>query len=514
MKPKQLFALLLCAAALLPGCGAAPAGPAGSAEHTQSDTGQPLSELERLELQTRAWEEAGCYDDEEAYREALVRTAELARREDRGTYRCEIPGHLDARARSALADAVVACNLVYSVSPQFDPFGANLSESMSLLLCGIGDTPELDIINNREEPEDPSLPKGLYYMMREADIQPFLERTLIPAAQAYREHRDEMLDWGWLAGEDGIVYVEEIENPDTLRFGDPFLVSVEPLGGDRYLVVEELRDALGQWMYQIAIVAEDIAPPDAPPDEMPRVTVLDCVSAAWSNSGLVTPEELDVLRDKYWVSDCPEAVVLLERLEALSPIPYHTDLAADASPALLEALEDALVADEMINSGSFEDFAAALTLSPDLYRAAPEDEWRPADPEYGILYGDAWNLVSAERLEDAFRRQFGWDLAANGRAWMDNREFVPLEYESQQPMVQYDGENYIIYIRGRGGPIIFPYEVTLTYGYDGAYTAQYLEHSGDYFGSGNLYSLTRLRLRNVGTAEKPFFQLQGYELPE
>ena len=106
------------------------------------------------------------------------------------------------------------------------------------------------------------------------------------------------------------------------------------------------------------------------------------------------------------------------------------------------------------------------------------------------------------------------DLAANGRAWMDNREFVPLEYESQQPMVQYDGENYIIYIRGRGGPIIFPYEVTLTYGYDGAYTAQYLEHSGDYFGSGNLYSLTRLRLRNVGTAEKPFFQLQGYELPE
>ena len=151
-------------------------------------------------------------------------------------------------ARSALADAVVACNLVYSVSPQFDPFGANLSESMSLLLCGIGAAPELDIINNREEPEDPSLPKGLYYMMREADIQPFLERTLIPAAQAYQEHRDEMLDWGWLAGEDGIVYVEEIENPDTLRFGDPFLVSVEPLGGDRYLVVEELRDALGQWM--------------------------------------------------------------------------------------------------------------------------------------------------------------------------------------------------------------------------------------------------------------------------
>ena len=105
MKLNRFCALLLCTATLLSGCGTASNRSLGSdvSAQSESDASQPLSELERLELQTRAWEEAGCYDDEEAYREALVRTAELARREDRGTYRCEIPGHLDARARSALA---------------------------------------------------------------------------------------------------------------------------------------------------------------------------------------------------------------------------------------------------------------------------------------------------------------------------------------------------------------------------------------------------------------------------
>ena len=52
-----------------------------------------------------------------------------------------------------------------------------------------------------------------------------------------------------------------------------------------------------------------------------------------------------------------------------------------------------------------------------------------------------------------------------------------------------------------------PYKTSLTYNYDRTYTAVFTEVERG--------ATTMLQLRNVGTQEEPFFQIQGYYgLPE
>src|SRR5699024_4418297 len=158
-----------------------------------------------------------------------------------------------------------------------------------------------------------------------------------------------------------------------------------------------------------------------------------------------------------------EAVDLLERLEALSPVPYHTELAADMSPAWKQALTDAKTASEMTSGHTFESYMQALGVAPAMYRPMiPEtDDWVPAEPDYEAIHSEAWNLYPAEALEEDFWRRFGIDLAANGRAWLNNREFVEEWDFLGEPMASYDGENYYIYSRAIGGPIPRVYEPTL-----------------------------------------------------
>ena len=78
------------------------------------------------------------------------------------------------------------------------------------------------------------------------------------------------------------------------------------------------------------------------------------------------------------------------------------------------------------------------------------------------------------------------------------------------PMVRYDGENYMVYLRGVGGPMPFSYETSLVRHYDGTYIARFSFVPDEvYDASGTL----TLYLRDIGTEEAPFFQLLGYELP-
>ena len=111
---------------------------------------------------------------------------------------------------------------------------------------------------------------------------------------------------------------------------------------------------------------------------------------------------------------------------------------------------------------------------------------------------------------ELFQRRFGIDLAANGRAWLNDRDFVPASDYLAGPMARYDGENYVVYLRGVGGPMPFAYETSLVRRYDGIYLARFsFIPNEEYDASGTL----TLYLRDVGTEEAPFFQLLGYELP-
>ena len=511
MTHQKIFAALLCGALLLSGCAGGGGAPAASSAPGSSveAAGRPLSELEQIALQVEAWEKAGAYDDEGAYREALLRVLELARAEDDGSYRCEAPQELGEEELAALTLAGEWCHYVYTSWTPEDPFSdENLPDVVGLLLyyACIQDHLDADVIYNQWG-SDPTLPSNPFVYISEADLLAFLEMSVAPAAEAFRTYAGDRSGWNWYPEENGWVYVGVPNLVNTLLYHKPDLTDVEPLGGNRYLIICDMSYSIpmqhitDRWLYQMAYVVEEN---DRSSGE-PRVVILDCVNGAWEEPGTITPEQVDALREKYTVAGDPEAVDLLERLESLSPVPYHTELAEQLSPAVEQALVDAKITDDMISGDIFESYVQALRVAPTMHRYSLADEWQPADPDRETTYGGEWNLIPASELEAAFQRRLNMDLTVNGRAWLDNREFVPLEFESQQPIVQYDGENYIVYLRGIGYAGL-PRVISLTYDYYGTYTAVFtdLEYGG----------IGTIRLRNIGTEEEPFFQLQGYELPE
>lgn len=508
MRQNLFLAALLCGSMLLSGCGGTPA-PAGSVT-PEAGPSQPLREVDRLSLQVQAWEEAGTYDDPEAYQTALLRTAELSLEADRGTYRCDRPDQLSQDKLDALSDAAMRCGYVYRVPEGESPFSEkNLPRSIALMVIYTPGDLETKAVFDTEV-DDISLPEGSYYRIREADLLPFLEDTMAPAAEAYQNYEGQLEDWNWHRSEDGYLYIDVMGLTATLPYSEPSFISVEPLGGDRYLVVCDMLPVVAFFQYQMALVVED----NAQPGEAPHVTVLDCVDGSPREAQLLPYEEISALREAYTVTGDQAAAGLLERLEALSPIPYHTELADQMSPAMRQALEDAKFVDEMAApSFTFESYVQALEPTPILYQydyIPQDDQWTPADPAQDYPYGDAWNVFPAEELEEAFQRRFGMDLAANGRTWMNDPEFVPVWDYLGGPMVRYDGENYMVYLRGVGGPMPFSYETSLVRHYDGTYIAVFsFIPDPVYDASGTLI----LYLRNIGTEEAPFFQLQGYELP-
>ena len=505
MNHQSILAALLCTAALLTGCGAgagSPAHPSGSGQDTEG-VGQPLSELERLAAKTAAWEAAGTYEDEGAYREVLLRVLELARAADNGTYRCQDPSQLSEDKLEALTDAALRCNYSYAQFTESGPFSReNLHAAIGMLMIYTPGTLEAPIFGNLDG-ENPAIPEGNYCYVKKDDILPFLERTLVPAAQAYREYQEDFPEeWNWHETEDGSVYVDVFGLTAALPGGMPYVTGIEPLGGDRYLVRCDMQGP-GGIHYLLAMVVED----NAQSGEVPHAVVLDCVSGSvWSNGEPLPQEEVDALREQYWVpgEGGREAVDLLNRLEALSPVPYHTELVEQMSPAMEQALMDAKVTSELLSDDTFEAYIHALQLQPAMHRYSEADAWLPSDPEYTIPYGDEWNLYPAEELEEAFQRRFNFDLAANGRAWLNDPDFVPVGAYTDGPMATYDGENYDIYTRGIGY-VGFPQAVSLICDYDGTYTAVFtdLEFLG----------VSMIRVRNIGSGEEPFFQLLGYELP-
>lgn len=511
MKLNRFCALLLCTATLLSGCGTASNSSLGSdvSAQSESDASQPLSELDRLALQARAWEEAGSYDDEEAYRNALMRTAALVQKEGRGAYLCDDPQELGEAKLEALTDAAMRCNYAYSMYMDGeDPFSPeNLPSTIAMLILYTPGALE------STWGDDPTLPQGWYRHVKLGELQPYLDGAVAPAGQAFRAYQGDLSAWNWYPAEEGYIYVNVSGLTSTLPSGEPQFTSVESLGGDRYLVVCEMLPIGASFKHQLAFVVEDTALAG----ETPHVTVLDCVSAAHRESYTLDWNELEALRTTYRVfsEDGQEALDVLERLEALSPIPFHTDLAGQMSPALEQALEDAKLVHEMLTTRTFEKYVIALSVSPTMYRweYSQENEWIPAEPGRGT-YGDAWNKIPAPELEEAFRMRFGMDLTANNRAWLKDSDFVPTDDYTEAPTASFDGEFYNVYLRGVGGPIPFPYETTLIYNYDGTYTALFTMDTTEYFpDSTSTYDTLTLRLRNVGTEEDPFFQLPGHELP-
>lgn len=229
---------------------------------------------------------------------------------------------------------------------------------------------------------------------------------------------------------------------ENLPYSEPDFTSVEP------------------FQYQLAFAAEDTALSG-------HLVVLDCVSGEPSEAQRIPYNEVSALRDRYTVTGNAAAADLLEWLEALSPTPHHTELAGQMSPAMEQALEDAEMA-------TFESYVQALSLQPTMYRyeyEQKEDQWIPANPDQGYTYGDVWNLIPGAELEETFLRRFGMDLTANDRALLNNTDFVPVENYLGGPVARYDGNNYIVYLRGVGNPMPFSYETSLVCHYDGTYTA-------------------------------------------
>lgn len=530
MKSKQFLAALLCSAVLLSGCGAAAGSTTSSTGSAQDGdaSSQPLSELEQLAQQTQAWENAGSYDDELAYREALLRVAELAREEDRGAYRCDDPSELSEDKLAALTDAAMRCHYAFGVYSDFDPFGEYIYATISLLIRYTPGTLEYSIFDNTHG-YDGSLEPAYYATVKEADIQPFLDRTLRPLGDAFRAYSQDPSiweSWYWRDRGDGYLYVYldpshlYEENGISPFNATPYFTGIESLGGNRYLVTcDVVRDesaSMSIFSHKLAMVVEDCALPD----EAPYLSVLDCVSGEQSVQELtdIDPDEVERLRAEYSAAQADgsqEALELLERLAALSPIPYGTELAGQMPPAMEDALYDAFRADEEMTSGgaAFEDYVSAVEVHPTMHRYSETDQWIQSDPDQMIPYGEEWNMYPAAELEHALQRRFGIDLSANGRSWLNDRDFVPDEFSSGTPMAQFDGEHYIIYQRGRGGPGISPddYTPSLIYHYDGSYTAVLWEKGTG--SQGRMSSPPTIQLRNIGTEEEPFFQLLGYELP-
>lgn len=510
MKANRFLAVLLCTAALLAGCGTTSPGSSGSADVSQgeSDASKPLSELDQLAQQIRTWEEAGSYDDAAAYRDALIRTAALVQAESRGTYLCDDPQELDEDKLAALTDAAMRCNYSYSMYKDEDPFSPkNLPATIAMLILYTPGTLET------AWGEDPTLPQGWYQRVKLEELQPYLDGAVAPAGQAFRNHPQDLTAWNWYPAEDGDIYVNVSGYTATLPTGEPQLTSVEPLGGDRYLVLCEMLPLGATLQHQLAYVVEDTALAG----ETPHVTVLDCVSAARRDSCTLNWDEIEALRTTYRVfgEDGQEAAELLERLEALSPIPFHTNLADQMSPAMELALDEVKLTREMISTPTFESYVISLSVSPTMHRPeySQENEWLPSEPGRGT-YGDEWNRIPAGELEAAFQKRFGIDLSANNRTWMNDPDFILTDYYTGAPMVSYDGEFYDVYLRGVGGPIPFPYKTTLVYNYDDTYTATFIMDTTEYFPDSNsTYEVLTLQLRNVGTEENPFFHLLGYELP-
>ena len=508
MRRHILLTALLCGSILLSGCGGT-AAPAGSdAPETESE--RALSQVDQLALQTQKWEETGTFDDPEAYQNALLQALELSLAEDRGAYRCVRPEELPQDKRDALADAARRCAYVYHIPQRDDPFSEeNLPSSIALMAIYTPGGLATESIWNMQG-DLAFLPESNYYRIREADLLPFLEDAIAPAAQAFLSYEEQLEEWNWHRTEDGSLYIDVFGLTATLPSSEPRLVSVEPLGGNRYLVVCDMLPVVAPNQYQLAFVAEDTALPG----ETPHVTVLDCEDGSHQGMQMLPYEMVSALREQYMVTGDQEAVELLERLEALSPIPCHTELAGRMSPAMEQALEEVKIVDEMITSQrTFEDYVHALAPRPTLYQygyVPQEDQWDPAESWQDCPCGDAWNVFPAEELEELFQRRFGMDLAANGRAWLNDGDFVPVSDYLGGPMARYDGENYVVYLRGVGGPMPFAYETSLVRRYDGTYLARFsFIPNEEYDASGTL----TLYLRDVGTEEAPFFQLLGYELP-
>lgn len=508
MRRHILLTALLCSSILLSDCGGT-AAPAGSgAPDTESE--RPLSKVDQLALQTQKWEENGAFDDPEAYQNVLLQALELSLAEDRGAYRCVRPEELPQDKRDALADAARRCAYVYHVPQRDDPFSEeNLPSSIALMAIYTPGSLATESIWNMQG-DLAFLPESNYYRIREADLLPFLDGAMAPAAQAFRSYGENLEKWNWHRTEDGYLYIDVFGLTATLPSSEPRLVSVEPLGGNRYLVVCDMLPVVAPDQYQLAFVVEDTALPGEPP----QVTVLDCEDGSHQGMQMLPYEMVYALRERYTVPGDQEAVGLLKRLEALSPIPYHTELAGRMPPAMEQALEEVKIVDEMITpEHTFEDYVHALAPRPTLYQygyVPQEDQWDPAESWQDCPCGDAWNVFPAEELEELFQRRFGMDLAANGRAWLNDRDFVPASDYLAGPMARYDGENYVVHLRGVGGPMPFAYETSLVRRYDGIYLARFsFIPNEEYDASGTL----TLYLRDVGTEEAPFFQLLGYELP-
>jgi hypothetical protein len=512
MKPIKLFAVLLCAATLLSGCGTVTGSTTNSTGSTTAETEskKPLSKLEELTLQTQEWEKAGTYDDEKVYREALLTVAGMVQAEDQGTYRCDDPSQLDEAKLAALTDAGIRCNYAYSFPVDSDPFSEEFLPSTigMLMLYTPGDLEYTTCWNMQGD--DPSVPPGNYCYVKKDAIEPFLAETVEPAAQAFREYEGDLSAWNWYEGEDGYIYVNVTGLTATLPYSEPDFTSVEPLGGNRYLVVCDMLPVAALFKYQMAYVVEDVAQPGA----TPHVVVLDCVSGMRRDGNTVDWDAIEALKTKYRVlsKDGQQALDLLARLEALSPIPFHTNLAVTMSPATEQALEDAKNVYDMLTEDTFESYVIALFVHPAMHRYSPEEEWTPAEPGHET-YGEEWNRIPAAELEAAFQQRFGIDLTANDRSWLENPDFVPCDTYTEGPMASFDGEYYNVYLRGVGSPMWFPHEISLIYHYDGTYTAIFTKDTSERFPE-SPYSITTLHLRNVGTQEEPFFQLVGYELPK
>ena len=507
MKRKSLFAGILSIALLLSGC-AAPSNQTDSLSSAGSpiggtDTSQPESRLEQISAQIQRWED-GETIDESSYQGFLGEILELTDTENRNAYATGDGNamRLDREKQDALRDAAMRCHYAYSIFLDFDPFSQDdIAATIAMLVLytpGSLDTHWL---------EYSSPATGMYIYVEKDKLQPFLDDALAPAGEAYRKYKDHQEEWGWYPDEDGVGLCVNVSGyTSTLPYCNPVLNTTRPLGGNRYLVVCDMMDPVGTNPYQLAFIAEDTALPNEPP----HVRVLDCLNTSWgSEVQELTPDILEEFGTRYKVEDDGESEImpLLERLEALSPIPFHTDL--PISETTNRALMDAKEADEEYHGGTFEDYVAALRVDATMHRYSPDDEWQPANLEYGGTYVE-WNLIPARELEEASMRRFGIDLTANGRAWLNDREFVPIEYDSGKPMAGYDGENYVVYMTGRGSPVGNPEVSSLTYNYDGSYTAVFTDDFSD-FGAG--VNQISLHLRNMGTEDDPFFQVLGYSLP-
>lgn len=431
---------------------------------------------------------------------------------------------LDQKHREALRMAALRCHYAYF----FD--GPQALEGDALpgaLACLTIYTPSSSLgwetLDNSGQ-TNPDEPFGRFYVVNRERFAGFLKDTFMPAFLAWQKASAGPLPeaWHW-AERDEKLYVNVFGYTATLIYGEPACTSLEPLGGDRYLACFRVKGDFCD--YQLAAVLEDLACENEEPAD--HLRVLDC--ALLDGSGTSTPlgtvEAYDTFLQIYRTGAAPSGqpetgVPAAPGAEAGPVSPAETDgvlpLNQELAGKLPKAMEEAMRRTELDGGfaqyyapgdpGKLLDLVENITAEhggEPLYYLLDKSA-SPSAPTGNTYEPDMWNAYPAERINHLMKEIFGLDITKDMDSWLNDDRYNPVYYSDTRRFIR-DGDNYILYVGGRGDSFISEYKIaSAVQETPGRFSVLFTYLPND---DGFQRDPLRLTMQNTGTEAEPYFQI-------